>query len=215
MKKLLLGITLLSSLTFAAKLEVIGVGVIKTAPNVIQTNLGIQTQKETVQDAMETNQKLISSLYEKLIALGIEKKDIVTSQFYLNYYKNEDKKDVYTVSNNLEIKIRDLKKINEVLSLSTKEGVNNIWGINFVTDASDDLAKKARTAAMENAKSKASEYAKAAGMKITGVIEISEVQNNNFGFVGMAKSKSFNDSAVYGPEELEFTDSVRVIYEIK
>lgn len=215
MKKLLLGITLLSSLTFAAKLEVIGVGIIKTAPNVIQTNLGIQTQKETVQDAMETNQKLISSLYEKLIALGIEKKDIVTSQFYLNYYKNEDKKDVYTVSNNLEIKIRDLKKINEVLSLSTKEGVNNIWGINFVTDASDDLAKKARTAAMENAKSKASEYAKAAGMKITGVIEISEVQNNNFGFVGMAKSKSFNDSAVYGPEELEFTDSVRVIYEIK
>ncbi len=132
MKKLLLGICLLSSLTFAAKIEVIGQGVVKTAPNVIQTNLGIQTQKETVQDAMETNQKLISSLYEKLIALGIDKKDIVTSQFYLNYYKNEDKKDVYTVSNNLEIKIRDLKKINEVLSISTKEGVNNIWGINFV-----------------------------------------------------------------------------------
>ena len=107
MKKLLLGVCLLSSLTFAAKIEVIGQGVVKTAPNVIQTNLGIQTQKETVQDAMETNQKLISSLYEKLIALGIEKKDIVTSQFYLNYYKNEDKKDVYTVSNNLEIKIRD------------------------------------------------------------------------------------------------------------
>ena len=72
MKKLLLGVCLLSSLTFAAKIEVIGQGVVKTAPNVIQTNLGIQTQKETVQDALETNQTLISSLYEKLIALGIE-----------------------------------------------------------------------------------------------------------------------------------------------
>lgn len=215
MKKLLLGVCLLNSLTFAAKIEVVGQGVVKTAPNVIQTNLGIQTQKETVQDAMETNQKLISSLYEKLIALGIEKKDIVTSQFYLNYYKNEDKKDVYTVSNNLEIKIRDLKKINDVLSISTKEGVNNIWGINFVADGNDDLAKKARIAAIENAKLKATEYAKAAGMKITGIIEISEIQNTNYGFVGMAKSKSFNDSAVYGPEELEFTDSIKVIYEMK
>ena len=215
MKKILLGVCLLSSLAFAAKIEVIGQGVVKTAPNVIQTNLGIQTQKETVQDAMETNQKMISNLYEKLIALGIEKKDIVTSQFYLNYYKNEDQKDVYTVSNNLEIKIRDLKKINEVLSISTKEGVNNIWGINFVTDGSEDLAKKARAAAMENAKLKATEYAKAAGMKITGVLEISEVQSNNYGFIGMAKSKSLNDSAVYGPEELEFTDSVKVIYEMK
>lgn len=215
MKKLLLGVCLLSSLTFAAKIEVIGQGVVKTVPNVIQTNLGIQTQKETVQDAMETNQKLISNLYEKLIALGIEKKDIVTSQFYLNYYKNEDKKDVYTVSNNLEIKIRDLKKINDVLSISTKEGVNNIWGINFVTDGNVDLAKKARIAAIENAKLKATEYAKAAGMKITGILEISEIQNNSYGFTGMAKSNSFNESAVYGPEELEFTDSVRVIYEIK
>ena len=48
MKKLLLGVCLLSSLTFAAKIEVIGQGVVKTAPNVIQTNLGIQTQKETL-----------------------------------------------------------------------------------------------------------------------------------------------------------------------
>ena len=74
MKKILLGVCLLSSLAFAAKIEVIGQGVVKTAPNVIQTNLGIQTQKETVQDAMETNQKMINNLYEKLIALGIEKK---------------------------------------------------------------------------------------------------------------------------------------------
>ena len=52
-------------------------------------------------------------------------------------------------------------------------------------------------------------------MKITGVLEISEVQSNNYGFIGMAKSKLLNDSAVYGPEELEFTDSVKVIYEMK
>lgn len=215
MKKLLLGAFLISAMAFGAKIEVTGEGIVKTAPNVIKTNLGIQTQKDTVQDAMETNQKLISSLYEKLIGLGIEKKDIVTSQFYLSYYKDENKNDVYTVSNNLEIKIRDLKKINEVLSLSTKEGVNNIWGINFVADGSEDLAKKARIAAIENAKMKAEDYAKAAGMKIVKILEISEVHNINYGFTTMAKSTSFNESSVYGPEELEFTDSVKVVYELK
>ena len=150
--------------------------------------------------------------HQGFIALFVGLLAIIVSVFISILSKKEGAE---KQKNNLEIKIRDLKKINEVLSISTKEGVNNIWGINFVTDGSEDLAKKARAAAMENAKLKATEYAKAAGMKITGVLEISEVQSNNYGFIGMAKSKSLNDSAVYGPEELEFTDSVKVIYEMK
>ena len=164
---------------------------------------------------MEVNQKLISNLYEKLTALGIEKKDISTSQFYLSYYLDQDKKDVYTVSNNLEVKVRDLNKINEVLSISTGVGVNNIWGINFVSDNSEALSKKARVAAIEDAKKKASEYAKAAGMTLGKVIEISEVQSYNYGFETQAKLMGSSADSVYSPSELSYTESVKVVFDLK
>lgn len=214
MKKIVLMLVLSLSI-FAAKIEVIGNGVVKAEPNIIKANLGVQTQKQTVQEAMDVNQKLISRLYEKLTALGIAKKDIVTSQFYLNYYLDQDKKDVYAVSNNLEVKIRDLNKINEVLSISTEVGVNNIWGINFVSDNSEVLSKEARIAAVEDAKKKAEEYAKAAGMKVGKVMEISEIQSYNYGFETKAKTMSYAGDMVYSPSELSYTESVKVVFEIK
>lgn len=217
MKKLLIIFFTLSTFTFSArKIEVIGQGIIKTVPNIVKTNLGIQTQKETVQEAMEINQKLISNLYEKLINLGIDKKDITTSQFYLNYYLNEEKKDVYTVSNNLEVKVKDLTKINEVLAISTKEGVNNIWGLNFVSDDSEKLAKKARVAAIEDAKKKAGEYATAAGASLGKVLEIIEIESYNAGFISNKKTMAYaSEASVYSPEELSYTESVKVIFELK
>ena len=214
MKKIII-MLVLSLSVFAAKIEVIGQGNVKAEPNIVKTNLGIQTQRETVGEAMEVNQKLISNLYEKLLALGIEKKDISTSQFYLSYYLDQDKKDVYTVSNNLEVKVRDLNKINEVLSTSTGVGVNNIWGINFVSDNSEALSKKARVAAIEDAKKKASEYAKAAGMTLGKVIEISEIQSYNYGFETQAKMMSTGGDSVYSPSELSYTESVRVVFDLK
>lgn len=214
MKKVIVMILLSLSL-FAAKLEVIGQGLIKAEPNIVKINLGVQTQKSTVGEAMDVNKKLISDLYNKLVTLGIEKKDITTSQFYLNYYLDQDKKDVYTVSNNLEVRVKNLDKLNEILSTSTEVGVNNIWGINFVNDNTEDLAKKARIAAVEDAKKKATEYAKASGMTLGKVIELSEVQSYNYGFETKAKTASFGGDMVYSPSELTYTESVKVIYEIK
>lgn len=214
MKKIVIMI-LLSLSAFAAKLEVIGQGLIKAEPNIVKINLGVQTQKTTVGEAMDVNKKLISDLYNKLVTLGIEKKDITTSQFYLNYYLDQDKKDVYTVSNNLEVRVKNLDKLNEILSTSTEVGVNNIWGINFVNDNTEELAKKARIAAVEDAKKKATEYAKASGMTLGKVLELSEVQSYNYGFETKAKTASFGGDMVYSPSELTYSESVKVIYELK
>ncbi len=76
---------LLSLSILGAKIEVTGQGVVKAEPNIVKTNLGINTQRPTIGEAMEVNKTMINKLYEKLISLGIDKKDINTSQFYLNY----------------------------------------------------------------------------------------------------------------------------------
>lgn len=207
---------LLSLSILGAKIEVTGQGVVKAEPNIVKTNLGINTQRPTIGEAMEVNKTMINKLYEKLISLGIDKKDINTSQFYLNYYLDQDKKDVYTVTNNLEVKIRDLSKINDVLATSTEVGVNNIWGINFVSDNTENLATEARTAAIQDARKKAEELAKASGMKLGKVLEIVEIQSYNYGFETRTKTMAYapNDM-VFAPSELSYSESVKVIYELK
>ena len=215
MKKILT-MLLLSLSIFGAKIEVTGQGVVKAEPNIIKTNLGIHTQRPTVGEAMEINKSMINKLYEKLIDLGIDKKDINTSQFYLNYYLDQNKNDVYTVTNNLEVKIRDLNKINDVLATSTEVGVNNIWGINFVSDNTENLAKDARIAAIQDARKKAEELAKASGMRLGKILEIVELQSYNYGFETRAKTMAYGTGdMVFSPSELSYSESVKVIYELK
>lgn len=215
MKKILILMVLLSSFIFGAKIEVVGNGTVKVSPNIIKINLGIQTQKENLQEALSENQKSISTLYETLNTMGIDKKDMTTSQFYLSYYKDEDKKDTYVISNNLEIKIRDMAKIDEVISTSTSMGVNNIWGLNFTAEENSNLASEARKLALKDAKDKATEYANATGLKLGKIVEIVEIQTGNYNFETSMKATSFSKTSVYGPDQIDYNASVKVIYELK
>lgn len=215
MKRILILMVLLSSFIFGAKIEVVGNGTVKVSPNIIKINLGIQTQKENLQEALSENQKSISALYETLNTMGIDKKDMTTSQFYLSYYKDEDKKDTYVISNNLEIKIRDMAKIDEVISTSTSMGVNNIWGLNFTAEEDSNLASEARKLALKDAKDKATEYANATGLKLGKIVEIVEIQTGNYNFETSMKATSFSKTSVYGPDQIDYNSSVKVIYELK
>ena len=215
MKRILILMVLLSSFIFGAKIDVVGNGTVKVSPNIIKINLGIQTQKENLQEALSENQKSISALYETLNTMGIDKKDMTTSQFYLSYYKDEDKKDTYVISNNLEIKIRDMAKIDEVISTSTSMGVNNIWGLNFTAEEDSNLASEARKLALKDAKAKATEYANATGLKLGKIVEIVEIQTGNYNFETSMKATSFSKTSVYGPDQIDYNSSVKVIYELK
>ena len=125
-----------------------------------------------------------------MTTLGIAKRDLQTSSFNIQpRYTSPPRKSSgaaeapklvgYTVRNALTVRVRDISRVGEVLDTSVTLGVNDGGGIQFTHDDPSAAITQARAEAMKEALSKAETLAKAAGVRIGKVLEISEQQYNS------------------------------------
>jgi hypothetical protein len=74
----------------------------------------------------------------------------------------------------VQLKLRDLAKVGEVVGNLPDNGVNQISSISFTVDNDDAPKMEARKQAIEKAMAQAMAMAKAAGIKLSRIINISE-----------------------------------------
>jgi uncharacterized protein YggE len=159
---------------------VTGTGKVSVAPDIARIDLGIEetgTNLKTVQDSVNKKSQDLSGQIKKL---GIEAKDIKTTSYYVypqyDYTTPTQKITGYRVSTSYEVTIRDFTKINEIIASATSYGANTIGSINF--DLSDSLKKKTlqetRDLAVGEAKIKAEGLAKAAGISLGKIVNVTE-----------------------------------------
>jgi hypothetical protein len=189
--------------------------------------LGIQdsgTNLKTVQDSVN---KKSQDLVNQIKKLGIDAKDIKTISYdvYPQYDYTAPTQNItgYQVSTSYEVTIRDFTKINELLASATSYGANTVGSVNF--DLSDDLKNQkldeARVEAVTEAKTKASGLAKAAGITLGKIINVSEETPSNIQPLmlpvsggGTVNEKSVTPPSVQsGTTELDVT--VSLSYEIR
>ena len=123
----------------------------------------------------------------------------------------------YDASNTVQVTVRDLTKAGPVIDAATEAGANVVNGISFRVADQSAVEDQARTAAMNDAKAKATTLASAGGVTITGIIAISELSAPTptpypFAVAGVAA-----DSRVSTPVQggnVELTVSVSVVYAI-
>jgi hypothetical protein len=203
-----------------------GTGKVAVAPDIAKIDLGIQetgTNLKTVQDSVnKKSQDLVSQLKK----LDIEAKDIKTISYNVypqyDYSASSQRIIGYQVSTGYEVTIRDFTKINELIATVTSFGANTIGGINF--DLSDNLKKdtlqEARDQAVDEAKTKAEGLAKAAGINLGKIINISESTPSNIrpymlptSGAGMADKSVTQPEVQPGTTEIEVTISLS--YEVR
>lgn len=80
----------------------------------------------------------------------------------------------YHASTSLKVKVRATEKVNEVIDIGTASGANQIGGISFDVEDRSIAENEARVKAVENAKKKAEESAKAVGLKLGKVVNYYE-----------------------------------------
>lgn len=160
-------------------------GKVTAIPDTAEINLGIQINKPTVEGAQkEANQKT-KQIMSELKKIGIEEKDIKTVNYsvYPDYdYRVGQKITGYNVNITLRVKIKDFQKINQAIDAGTSQGANQIGALSFTIDEEklEDLKTEARNQAIEKAKKKAREIAKASGIKIGRLVNVSESDSNSF-----------------------------------
>jgi uncharacterized protein YggE len=80
----------------------------------------------------------------------------------------------YVVSNMVEVTIRDIDRLGQVLGSVTAAGANNIWGISFDIEDKRPLIDQARAQAIERAKADAARLAELSGVKLGPIVEVSD-----------------------------------------
>jgi uncharacterized protein YggE len=159
-------------------------GKVTAIPDTAEINLGIQINKPTVEGAQkEANQK-IKQITTELKKIGIEDKYIKTVNYsvYPNYdYQAGQKITGYNVNITLRIKVKDFQKINQTIDIGTSQGANQIGALTFTIDDQklEELQTEARNQAIEKAQKKAKEIAKASGIKIGRLVNVSENASNS------------------------------------
>lgn len=206
-------------------ITVVGEGKTSIKPDVARVNIGVEVMKPTVQEASAENKATVEAVLATLEAAGVESRDIQTSGYsvYVERWGAEGplpEDDLrYRVSNNVNVKVRDLESVGKLLDAAIEAGANNIYGVEFALDDPSEAQSQARAKAVENAKAKAEELAGLAGVELGQIVSLSEVIGASGGFyTGMLASSSFMGGGGGGtpvsPGELEITYQIQTVYAI-
>lgn len=162
-----------------ATVRVAGRGSVRAEPGMATIRIGFMTEDANAQRAASANTAAVNKVMSALKAAGVEKKDLMTSDFsvYPQFRIDRERKNritSYRVSNTVIAMVRNTSKVGGILSKAVAAGPNQIKGTSFSVSNPEKYLNEARKKAVENAMEKARVYASAAGMKLGEVLEISE-----------------------------------------
>jgi len=157
-----------------------GEGRIVAKPDIAKVSLSIVTDSPTSKIAQDENTKKSKVVTEYLKKQNIEDKDIKTTgyniypQYKYPQYGGQPTITGYQVNQSMEIRIRDLDKVSDVLDGVVSAGANQVSGLSFEIDKPESLKAEARKKAVEDAKKKASELENQIGIDLGKIINFSE-----------------------------------------
>ena len=166
------------------RFSVTGSGTVYAKADIANITVGLKTEtKKTAADATAESTKKMEAIIKSLKDLGIDEKDIKTTNYNLSPVYNWTEKQGqvltgYEVSQNVGVKVRDLSKIGDVIAKTTEQGANQIGNVSFTIDDEYALKNQARELAITKAKEKAALIAQQTGMKLGEVKSVYESADN-------------------------------------
>jgi uncharacterized protein YggE len=200
---------------------VTGTGVIYVTPDIATIYIGVHTESQDVQQALQDNSSQAQAIASTLTEMGVDSKDIQTTAF--NVYPQQEigpQGEVtgtkYSVDNTVLVTIRDLSKLGQMLDAVVKSGANNINSIQFDVQDTTQAVSDARKLAVEDAKTQAQELADAAGVKLGKILSLSA--NQQSGPVPVVEGKAYagmgGSAAPVAAGQLAITVYANITYEI-
>jgi uncharacterized protein len=203
-------------------ITVVGEGQISAAPDIAQIIIGVQVSDPDVQVATGQATDDMESLLAALKGEGIAEKDIQTS--YYNLYvdrpygpQGPGGEALYQVSNNVQVTIRNLSRLSQIMKAAIEAGANNISGPTFNLADPSGLRTEARQNAVNDALATATELAELNGVAVGQVVSISEVITSGAYYVSEVASAAYGlggGGDVISPGEVNVSVQLEITYEI-
>lgn len=165
-------------------LSVSGSGQARVAPDEASVRLGVLAQAKTARAAQEQVNRVANAILASVQALGVRPEQIQTSELNLSPLYSQGRPEEgrieepritgYQASNVVIITLQDLTKVGPVIDAGLAAGANRLDGVFFGLRNDQAARAQALTAAVAEARSKAEALAKAAGVRLGDLVEITE-----------------------------------------
>jgi uncharacterized protein YggE len=212
----------------AQTITVVGQGSVRSEPDIAQVSIGLETSGETIAEAVAENGTKMTAMLQALEAAGIDEKDIQTTHYsvQINRYPEPmprvagseagEPAPQYLVSNMVNVTIRDLNSVGDVLDTVIEAGANNIWGVSFNVEDPSDAQAEAQAEATADARARAESLAALNGVELGPVMSVSEVVGGGGVPVAlMAVERAAGGAGPISPGEVEVNYQVQVTYFIE
>lgn len=156
-----------------------GTGRVSVVPDRADLRLGVSVARPTVDAARTVAAETMDAILAAIDAAGVARRDVRTSM--LSVHPRYDYRDGappaltgYELSNVVEVTIRDLARLTDIVDGTLRAGATSMDGLSFRVADPGPAEREARLAAMTEARARADVLAEAAGLSILGVADIVE-----------------------------------------
>jgi len=171
---------------------VTGQGTIEIPADIAQVSIGVESRETTVSAARQKAANVMEKVLEAIKENGVSDDDIVTTN--LNIYPqtiwvevsdslgrhSEPRITGYTVSNTVQVTVRDIDNLSSVVDTAATAGGDliRINSIQFTVDDSSAYGEIIRQNAAADALAKADVYARAMGVSLGQLVYLSEISGS-------------------------------------
>lgn len=155
---------------------------VQMAPDFATVSSGVVTRAETARAAVRANAQAMSEVFGALRRAGVENDDMQTAQLSVSpvYSDRREPNQIertiigYEARNQVSAKVRDTDLVGQVIDAMVSAGANNINGVTFGAEDTDDALNAARREAIAGLLAKAELFADAAGFELCGIRNMGE-----------------------------------------
>lgn len=163
-------------------ISVTGRGIVSAAVDTAEMTVSIETTAKTQEEAAAQNAERTRAVRTALIAAGAEFNALATGNYSVNPDYRYDRKgkatlEGYTAVNSITVKVRQLRRVGEVIDAAAANGAARIDSVRFYNENKLPYKNQALLAAARDARKEAETVAAALGRTLGPVISASETGN--------------------------------------
>lgn len=167
------------------QITVSGVGQMYVTPDLALENFSVKTEGITVKEVMQENSQNMNEVIKAVTNSGVLEKDIKTTNFnlYPRYEWTNEGEMIpspsgqrvlvgYDMTQTLQVKIRDLEIIGEIIDAATQAGANQVGDLVFTIENPEIVKGQARLQAIDQAQEEAESLAKQLGVRLGRLMSV-------------------------------------------
>lgn len=172
--------TLISEEATQKTISLTGAGTASATADEATIRMGVEVTRDRAAEAISDNAESMAAIIDALKLMGISEDDIKTTSYsvYPQYDWTEEGRVLlgYTVTNMVQVTVKNLDIIGDVIDAAGNTGANRMDGISFgLSDTKmQDLKNTAYVLALGDATDKADLIAETLGLTISGIQSVTE-----------------------------------------